>query len=524
MLRKHLVLIALLFLGFLIRIYKINELPLYGDELTIVYDSYSLLKTAKDSTGEFLPLTFSMGAGRPAGYVYLSIPFVQVFGPSALGVRMLSILSGLGTILVAYLLARKIFSNKVGNIAAFLVAISPLSLSLSRGGFESNFALFLAGLGLYLFLCANSRKYFYAFWALCWGIAIHTYPTFKLSLLLLLPVLLLYSRLSINNLKNKFVILSVVFLAIFSIFSLRETLGGKSEERFLSINIFSDKEIGAMIVQKVNYERLVGHVPSNLKKIFYNKVLEYGKLYVENYSKNFTFDYLFLNGDGNPRHNPSENGILYFVEVITISVGIFSLIKNKEDKKLKMLIAWILIVPVATALVSGPHNLRNSFLLYPFVLISAYGFSTLKTNAKIVVLCLMMIQAVVVLQRFYFLAPAKFASFWSENASRASRIAINNYLDFQNIILSDKIDNLEFAYPVYAKIDPTQVMSQANKNGHYKKFDKVLIGNFSDLELKNLKSQGKTLYIGDKTEVYKFEDVNYIESSDASGGIFTKEL
>ena len=77
---------------------------MYGDELTIVYDSYSILKTGMDQTGEKLPLTFRMGAGRLGGYIYGTVPFVYLFGPSILGVRALSLLSGLGMIVVIYFL------------------------------------------------------------------------------------------------------------------------------------------------------------------------------------------------------------------------------------------------------------------------------------------------------------------------------------------------------------------------------------------------------------------------------------
>ncbi|KKS18270.1 MAG: hypothetical protein UU74_C0009G0001, partial [Candidatus Woesebacteria bacterium GW2011_GWA1_41_7] len=49
---------------------------MYGDELTMVYDTYSISKTGMDATGQKLPLTFKMGAGRPGGYIYFSVPFV----------------------------------------------------------------------------------------------------------------------------------------------------------------------------------------------------------------------------------------------------------------------------------------------------------------------------------------------------------------------------------------------------------------------------------------------------------------
>src|SRR5437773_1625010 len=102
--KSKIMIILILILAFFIRVVNLSNNPpaLYGDELTIVYDAYSLLQTGHDQTGAFLPLTFSMGAGRPAGYVYGSIPFVLFLGPTALGVRMLSVLSGVGIIFLLY--------------------------------------------------------------------------------------------------------------------------------------------------------------------------------------------------------------------------------------------------------------------------------------------------------------------------------------------------------------------------------------------------------------------------------------
>jgi len=105
-----------------------------------------------DQTGEALPLTFKMGAGRPAGYVYGSIPFVAIFGPGVWGVRGLSFVSGLGIIVLMYFLAKKLFSKRVGLIASFLTAISMWDIYLSRAGFEAHFALFLALFAVVLFL------------------------------------------------------------------------------------------------------------------------------------------------------------------------------------------------------------------------------------------------------------------------------------------------------------------------------------------------------------------------------------
>ena len=142
----------ILIFGFFIRVYKIDSFSLYGDELTIGLDAYSLLKTGMDQTGEV---------------------FVALFGPNEWGVRSLSLLSGLGIIVLMYFLGKKLFSEKVGLIASFLTSISLWDIYLSRAGFEAHFALFLALFAVVLFLY---KKYIPM--AFMFGFAIFTYPTF----------------------------------------------------------------------------------------------------------------------------------------------------------------------------------------------------------------------------------------------------------------------------------------------------------------------------------------------------------
>src|SRR5689334_20854245 len=125
-----LILICLLIVGFALRVYRLWEIPMYGDELTIVLDANSLLHTGRDQTGEVLPLTFSMGAGRPAGYVYGTIPFVALFGVNEWGVRGLSILSGLVLIVLIYLIGKCLFDRKVGLISAALITFSFWDINL----------------------------------------------------------------------------------------------------------------------------------------------------------------------------------------------------------------------------------------------------------------------------------------------------------------------------------------------------------------------------------------------------------
>jgi hypothetical protein len=174
-----------------------------------------------------------------------------------------------------------------------------------------------------------------------------------------------------------------------------------------------------------------------------------------------------LRGDGNPRHNPGEWGMLYLIELPLLFIGIVSLWK-KEKRTLALIIAWILITPLATMFINDAHGLRNALMLPPFILISSYALSNLPKKLAFFTVVLIFVQLIFVLQRVYFLVPNKFAAFWSAEAKQMSLEAIQDSNKNKVITFSTKkIDNIEYAYEVYAKVDPNLVISQ------YGKFPKI---------------------------------------------------
>ncbi len=502
--KYKLVLILILVLGFMLRIVDTNNNPpsLYGDELTIALDANSILHTGKDQLGNLFPLTFSMGAGRPAGYVYGSIPFVALFGPNALGVRMLSILSGMGIIFLLYLLGKRFFSPKVGLAAAFITAVSPWDISLSRGGFEAHFALFLALAGLYFFIGAKEKGIFYALSFLSFGLTFHTYPTYKISLALFLPLLLWYQ----GGGHKKYFLVGVAIFFLLGILALSQTFIGGSEDRFSEINIFSQEKLKEQIIQKINFERTITGLPDNLAPYFHNKPVEYAKILIENYLQNFSLDFLVLHGDRNPRHNMATMGEIYLAEMILIFFGILTL-WQKNRKILLFFLFWLMIAPVPTAIIDVPHALRSSFMLPPLLIISALGLHSLINKKKKMFVAglfiIFLIQFAFFVQKLFFLAPNEYSRFWSYSAKKAAEVALENKEKYDFIILSDSIDNIEFAYPVYATLDPALIISQNQKRSKlrgfmFKKFENVYIGYMPEAQaevfLQSL--EGSALYIG----------------------------
>ncbi len=526
-------LFVIILLGVFLRLYQINSNPkaIYGDGLTAVYDAYSILKTGHDQKGEFLPLVFSLGGGRPGGYVYATIPFVALLDPTALAANMVSILSGIGIILLLFLLGKHFFSTEVGLSISAIAAFNPWELSLSRGPFESHFALFLTLLGLYALILGFRKKYWLIVFGLAFGLASQTYSTYRLTIPLLTVFLLVWVKKAdlLNYTKKPLFIISLLIIFASTLLGIYLTLSRGNQDRFGTINIFKDTVLGLSISQKLNSERSLDSLPPSISKIFHTKQIELTGILGENYLGNFLPGFLFLHGDGQVRHNPAELGEFYFVDALFLLLGLIYLYKFKRHL-LILLMGWILIAPLATSLVGGPHALRSSLLLPPLLIIMGLGLWQIwslrkKTPYRLVLILLATVfffQFIFFVDRLYFVAPQKNSASWSYPAKEASLLALQNIQKFDFVILSNDIDNMEFAYPVYAKLDPNLVIEQnktQTKIGEFSffRYGNVYIGSLPNTRvmqfLKDL--PGSVLYIGAGKEQAFLENYTIVRGFDS---------
>lgn len=137
-----------------LRLYRLGDIPngLFWDEISAVYTPYLYQVGVTD-----LPIKGVI--------VYLmtgTYPIYSLFGPSTFFSRLPEVIFGVGLVFVVYLLAKNMFSRRVGLISALLVAVTPWAVHFSRfQAFNSAYVFFFT-LGL-LFLYwsireANSRK------------------------------------------------------------------------------------------------------------------------------------------------------------------------------------------------------------------------------------------------------------------------------------------------------------------------------------------------------------------------------
>lgn len=151
-------LVLIIAISLLLRIYNLanNPIALNQDEAINGYDAYSLIATMRDHHGNFLPIMLeSFGDWVSPVITYITIPFVQLFGLSEFSIRLPVALLGVGTVVLIYLFSLQVLNDKkLALIAAFLLAIIPWHITLSRWAIPPSIVPFFMLLFMTVFLWA----------------------------------------------------------------------------------------------------------------------------------------------------------------------------------------------------------------------------------------------------------------------------------------------------------------------------------------------------------------------------------
>ena len=216
--RKILIILAILLLATFLRFWHISSNPpgLYWDEVANGYNAYSILKTAKDEYGTFMPLTFrAFDDWRPALAIYPLVPSIAVFGLNEFGVRFPAALLGVLTVFLTYLLVKKFFENEnISLLSAFFLAISPWHIQFTRAQFEAGFMLFFCLLSLYIFHAKKLSTATVTLSALILGLALNSYQGAKVWVPLFAIINIVFNIKNVLKLKQR-LIFPIIVLAIF---------------------------------------------------------------------------------------------------------------------------------------------------------------------------------------------------------------------------------------------------------------------------------------------------------------------
>jgi 4-amino-4-deoxy-L-arabinose transferase-like glycosyltransferase len=452
-------LISILVIGSLFRLpyLETHMVSLYGDEIAIGYNAYSILKTGRDEFGNFMPLQFkSWGDQKNPVYIY-AVSLVQLFlGPTSSAVRFPSALAG---ILAIYLTYRLVLLLKLGKgtayFAAFLLALTPWHIHISRGGYEANLALTL---GLASVVALLSKRLVPSVIYLV--LATYTYYTTKMFAPLLLGFVWFWSN---WNQKLKvwlkpfatywlmalILALPIIYLAVFA--------GGQA--RFSAINIFTNKNTVNQVIRDRNF---FSDPNSLVAKALENKSTYYFLDFLTNYFDNFSGQFLFVGGDSNIRYGLINHGMLYLLDAPLIFMGILILYR-KNRKAWLLLISWLLLAPLPTALVGKAYGLRSLAMMPVLQIFAAVSLSELylwskqnKTRLMVLVLGSLLYLGSVSnwLIRYIYQYPI-YGRYWYDSAVKESIDYAKSREDqYDNIIISNAYGKTDIYFAYYEQISP----------------------------------------------------------------------
>lgn len=132
-----LILISILFFALFLRIFNLTILPIFADEA--IYIRWSQIMAA-EPTLRFLPLS----DGKQPLYMWVLMFLVNRFSDPLFAGRIVSALTGLGTVVAIFLFSQLLFNNKkVSLVASLLWAISPFSVFFDRMALVDSMLSFL---------------------------------------------------------------------------------------------------------------------------------------------------------------------------------------------------------------------------------------------------------------------------------------------------------------------------------------------------------------------------------------------
>jgi len=481
-----LTLLIITLFGFILRIGGICSNPpsLNWDEVSHGYNAYSLLKTGADEWGASWPLIFrAFGDYKLPSYIYLTIPFVALFGLTALSIRLVSVLAGTLAIPLIFLLVKELFPKKelefgkfkfsFAVLSAFLLAINPWHFFISRPALEANLSLTFIIAGI-LFLFKGLKKSGFLIPAtLFLGLSLHTYNTARVFVPLLVLLFLFVYRKQIKFSKS-FALATVLFLlfvtpVIFQIFS------GTGTARYQKLNILSESA-----VFQIGERRTSSILPLPLAKLIHNRPVFFTGTIVKNYFSYFSPTFFNqVKGVQSQFAVPSSN-LLTFTGMVLFFVGLFFILSNLNSKKNKFLFGWLLLSPLAAALtIDPPQALRPNPMIPVIIIMISLAVIRLanlfEKKQKIITVITLLFLLIASFTKFLVVEywgnyPKQYSQSWQYGYQQVFEYWEENKDKFDKLFITKRRGEPHIFYAFYTALDP-RILQSYEGNIRFKQSD-----------------------------------------------------
>lgn len=473
---KKILLSLIIIFAFVIRIWSVNDNPpgLSWDEVSIGYNAYSIWKTGMDEHGRWMPLdTFiAYGDYKPPLMIYLTVPFVALLGLSEMALRMPSVLAGTISVFLTYLVVLRLgrFAGKgsilareeMAIVATTLMAISPWSVMLSRGGFEANVGGMLIILGMYLLLKTQENLRYLFISVVPFVLSMYTFNSARY----ISPILFIGGGYILGFIKKQNMRIFVragIFFVLLIIPLLPHLFSSEARLRYQEVNIFSDQQ-----VVKTANERIAAEGNTLWAKFIHNRRWGYLRSFMGHYLDHLQPDFLFIKGDGNPKFSTQETGQLYLWEAPFLFFGLLAFL-TYEWRIAAFLLFWLFlaIFPAAVAR-ETPHALRTVNILPVWQIFIAFGISKFwswgrgewwRWGSRIFVSALGIGGVIYFLTFLYKYYPIKYAGEWQYGYKQAIEVVSLIEKDYEEVVMSDVVGRPYMYVAFYKAWDPVDFRS-----------------------------------------------------------------
>lgn len=506
---KYTILILLIVissLGGFLRFYKNTQNPpsLNGDEISMAYDAYSLIKTGKDQYGKFMPITFqSVGDYKNPIPIYMMTIPIRLFGLTDFGVRFQNAFFGTLMIPLFFIFLLKILKDKVTAVlGSFFLSISSWHIFYSRIEYETLIASVFILLGIWSFMrmFEGGRKLaiISAFFLV---LTMYTAPAPRLFVPVFIVVSLFFNIHKFKTHKNK-IIIFVSTCVILGLPLLYATLFQGAGTRLTMVLISNDIEFQRYILLK--YFRSINDLPL---LIFF---------WIKRYLNYLQPDFLFINGLNMTMSGSFGLGVLYLFEIPFLVFGILEFIKRKIPYK-SIFVIWLLTGIVPDSITNNQLHAGRLLHIAPvIVLIITLGaikffkwfFKVNKIYIRILSIGIFISIIILVLAHAFLVfavhSPrAKGESF--DEGLREAVLYVRDHKDNFAQIVFDPRRGIEGPYLVsnpylyvlfYTKYDPQEYQTESkifSKGRYFLQFNKYT---FREIDWRLDKNKKNTLFIG----------------------------
>lgn len=462
----------ILILAFILRFWQLGKIPLSldWDEVSNAYNAYSILTTARDEYGNFLPLyNRSFDDYKPPAYMYLNVPTVAIFGLTPFAARLPSAVLGFLTIPALYFLVKRLLKDgKVALMSAFLLAISPWHLQFSRVGFEANVGLFFTVAAFTFFLYSlPKKKSLLLISAILFGLSFYSYHAARLFTPLLLFTSVIIFRREILKAHKKTLALFVLIIAIivtpFFILSPKDAIWRRYETTTQKARVEDVDKSAKFILQDQQAQIPFGN-------IIHNRRLVIAQTFLMNYFSHFDFNFLFTSGDDNFRHHVENMGMLYLFQLPLLLYGVYRLIKN-VTKQVAFIFFWLIFAPIAASFGDAvPHAVRSLAMIIPLQIISAYALINLYASLRFKKLFITISTFIIVvalfayLHNYYHHYPLDKASWWQYGYKEAVQQSKKLKNQYSKINIDHSVEQAYIFWLFYTQFNPATYQERGSKD------------------------------------------------------------